>query len=461
MTRMTDMTAGKPIRLILRFAVPVMAGNLLQQVYSLADTLIIGRAEGVAALAAVASSGWLEYMVLGCVIELCQGFGIRMSHCFGAGNGKGLKKAAGQSALLALLAAVLFEAVSQGMLHRALRWLTTPEETFGLTRTYLRILYGGIPVVMGYNLLAGALRAVGDSRTPLLAVIAAAVCNIAMDVLLVMGLRWGVTGAALATVFSQGVSFLVCFAAWRRTKALHPGRGELRPDPAEMKKLAGLGLPMALQILVISAGGLILSSVVNTYGYVFMAGYNAPSRLQAIMESVGTALGSGVSTFTGQNHGAARHDRVREGVRGSAWAAVMFSAGMGALMLLAGRQLLSLLMRDERDLVDRVLLIGYRFTSVMSLGLPALYLLFVYRSALQGLGIVSVPFLSSGVELVIRIGSVLALPGLIGEWGLYLAEVLAWAGAWLFLMEEYLRRTRALWRGAALPEDRKEGPRRG
>ena len=442
MARITDMTAGKPIRLILRFAVPVMAGNLLQQVYSLADTLIIGRAEGVAALAAVSSSGWLEYMALGCVIELCQGFSIRMSHCFGAGNGKGLKKAAGQSALLALLAALLLEGVSQGILQRALQWLNTPQETFSLTRTYLRILYGGIPIIMGYNLLAGALRAVGDSRTPLLAVTGAAACNIVLDLLLVMGLRWGVAGAALATVFSQAVSFLVCFAAWRKTEALHPVRRDFHPDPDEMKRLAGLGLPMAFQILVISSGGLILSSVVNTYGYVFMAGYNAPSRLQAIMESVGTALGSGVSTFTGQNYGAGRHDRVREGVRRSAWAAIAFAAAMGAVMLLAGRQMLSLLMRDERDLVEQVLFVGYRFTSVMSFGLPALYLLFVYRCALQGLGIVSVPFLSSGVELVMRTGSVLLLPGLIGEWGLYLAEVLAWTGAWLFLMEEYLRRTR-------------------
>ncbi len=444
MARTTDMTAGRPLGLILRFALPAALGNLLQQLYSMADTLIIGRAEGVAALAAVSSSGWLDYMVLGCVIELCQGFGIHMSHCFGAGDTKRLKKAAGQSLLLALLAAVCFEALSQGLLQRALLWLNTPQETFALTRTYLRILYGGIPIVMGYNLLAASLRAVGDSRTPLFAVIGAAVCNIALDLLLVAVLRWGVAGAALATVFSQGVSLLVCFLAWRRMPPLHPGSGDMKADPREMKRLASLGLPMAFQILVISAGGLILGGVVNTYGYVFMAGFNAPSRLQAIMESVGTALGSGVSTFTGQNHGAGRPDRVREGVRKSVLAALLLSAGMAAAMLLSGRQLLSLLMRDEQALVEQVLQVGYRFTAVMSLGLPVLYLLFVYRSALQGLGIVSVPFLSSIVELGMRCGSALLLPRLMGEWGLYLAEVLAWAGAWLFLMTAYHRRARKI-----------------
>ncbi len=437
MARTVNMTSGRPLGLILRFALPAAAGSLLQQLYSLCDLIILGRSGGVAALAAVSSSGWLDYMCLGTVINLTMGFGIRMSHFFGAGDEKGLKKTVGQSILLSLSLGAALLIISQALLRPCLVLLNTPAETFALSEIYLRIIFGGIPLSMAYNLAAACLRAAGDARTPLYAVIISSVCNLILDLFLVAVFRFGPAGAAAATVFSQGVSMVFCLRAWDALSMMRPGREDLKKDPGEMKRLLSLGLPSAFEVWIISAGGLAVNGVVNSWGYIFMAGYNAPGRLQALMESVGNAVGSAVSTFTGQNWGAGRPDRVREGVRKSAVASVGLALGMAAVMLLAGKPLIRLFMVDSRELVEEVVTVGYRFVIVMSAALFSLYLLFVYRSALKGLGKVNASFASSVVEFVMRVSCVLLLPGIIGEWGLYLAEVMAWFGAFVMLYAAY------------------------
>ncbi len=439
MARTVRMTEGSPLRLILRFALPTAAGSLLQQLYSLCDLVIIGRAEGVAALAAVSSSGWLDYMCLGTVINLTVGFGIRMSHFFGAGDEKGLKKTIGQSILLSAALGLGLLVLSQALLVPCLKIMNTPTETFALTVVYLRIIFGGIPAAMAYNLTAACLRAAGDARTPMYAVVFSSLCNLAGDLLLVAVFRLGPAGAAAATVFSQVISLAVCLRAFSRVDEMHVGKGDLAADREEMKKLLALGLPSAFEVWIISAGGLALNTAVNSWGYIFMAGYNAPGRLQAFMESVGNAVGSAVTTFTGQNLGAGKKDRVREGVRASAAAAVVLSLAMAVLMILSGKTLIRLLMVDKADLVEEVVTVGYRFVLVMSAALFSLYLLFVYRGALKGLGRMDASFMSSVVELVMRVSCALVLPGIIGEWGLYLAEVMAWFGAFVLLYLSYRR----------------------
>ena len=431
------MTTGRPLGLIVRFALPAAAGSLLQQLYSLCDLVILGRSGGVAALAAVSSSGWLDYMCLGTVINLTMGFGIRMSHFFGAGDNGGLRKTVAQSIILSAYLSLALLILSQGLLRPCLSLLNTPDETFILTEVYLRIIFGGIPLSMAYNLSAACLRAAGDARTPLYAVIASSVCNLCLDLLFVAVLRFGPAGAAAATVMSQGVSAAVCLRAWMGIPGMRVGKRDMKKDPEEMKKLLFLGLPSAFEVWVISIGGLIVNGAVNTRGYVFMAGYNAPGRLQALMESVGNAVGGAVGTFAGQNFGAGRLERVREGVRKSALTSIGLALAMAAAMLAAGKPLIRLFMVDAEALVEEVVTVGYRFVIVMSAALFSLYLLFVYRSALKGLGKVSASFASSMIEFVMRVSCVFLLPGIIGEWGLYLAEVMAWFGAFVLLYLAY------------------------
>lgn len=459
MARTKDMTVGSPFRLIILFSLPIVAGNLLQQLYSLVDTLVVGQVEGVTALAAVSSSGWLDWMVLSLAMGLAQGFAIQIAQSFGAGDMAAMHRAEGQSILLSVASVVLVGVLAQALLSPVLTLMQTPDETRPLTELYLRIVFGGLPLVMLYNLSAGFLRSVGDSRTPLIAVVSSTVLNIALDVLFVQTLRWSVAGVGAATVTSQGLSALICTVALCRLPVMRITRADLAPDRAMAVRLLKLGLPMSFQNGIISVGGLVLQGVVNGFGYIFMAGYSAASRLQGLIELAGVSLSSAMGSFAGQNLGAGKLDRVRRGQRQSILISVGMAVAIGAVMIAFGRPLLSLFIDKEpnpadpalltlglpyAEIVRQVLDTGYNFLCVMSAGLFTLYLLFVYRSTLQGIGDTVVPMISGFVELVMRVGCVLLLPMLIGEWGVYAAEIAAWAGAAVLLAWGYYRRMRLL-----------------
>ena len=442
--RTRDMTRGNPTKLILSFCLPIIAGNLFQQFYSLVDTLVIGQVEGVTALAAVSAAGWLDWTVLGLAMGMAQGFSIQIAQSFGAGDYAGLRRAAGQSILLAAILTVVLTVLSEALLWPVLVMLRTPENTIALTLQYLRVIFGGVVFVMAFNLLSGFLRSLGDSRTPLIAMTTAALCNIGLDILFVAVFRWGVNGVSIATVLSQCLSSLICLAALRKLPVLQLSPADWKPDPRMMRRLMLLGAPVAFQNLIISVGGLVLQRVVNGFGFIFMAGFNAATRLTGLIELAGNSLGSAVGTFAGQNLGARRLDRVRLGLRRSAQIAIGLALTVALLIVFFGRSVLSLFINDDPALVEQVLTVGCRYLYVASSGLFMLYLLFVYRSTLQGLGDTVTPMVSGVIELVMRIGNALLLPLLIGEWGVYIAEISAWIGAAVFLIWGYYRRMRLL-----------------
>ena len=443
-SRTMNMTTGDPTRLILRFSLPLLAGTILQQLYNLVDTLVVGRGEGVAALAAVSSTGWLDWTLLGLVLGLAQGFAIQIAHCFGADDQPGLRRAAGQSIVLGLLVVTVLEIIAQVFLRPVLTLMNTPDDTYNLTLIYLRITFGGLPLVMGYNLFSGFLRSVGNSRTPLTAITCSALCNILLDILFVAVFHWGVVGVAVATVISQALSCTICLAAVLRLPVFKLSRSDLRLSRDVSFGLIKLGLPIAMQNLIISVGGLILQSVVNAQGFIFMAGYNAASRMQGLMEMAGTALRGAVSTFTGQNFGAKKMDRVRLGLRKAVQLAVLMALVIGSAVILFGKPLLRLFIQDDPATVEQVLVYGYRFLCFMGASLFALYLLFVFRSALQGLGDTVTSMFSGVLELFMRSGSALLLPLFMGEWGIYTAGVISWFGAAALLAFSCRRRLRSI-----------------
>lgn len=439
-----NMTQGEPMRLILQFSLPLLAGNILQQLYNIVDTFVVGRAEGVTALAAVSSTGWLDWTLLGLIIGLSQGFAIRISHCFGAGDFGELRRVAGQSLILATGIVACLELIAQTFLQPVLILMNTPVDTFPLTLLYLRISYAGLPLVMGYNLLSGFLRSVGNSRTPLKAITCSAVCNIILDILFVAIFQWGVAGVAVATLISQVVSFSICLLAVLRLPVFQLSRYDLHLTKDVSVGLVKLGLPIAFQNLIISIGGLVLQSVVNAQGFIFMAGYNAAGRLQGLMEMAGTALRGAVSTFVGQNYGAKKMDRVKEGLRQSIRLAVIMAAVIGGVVILWGKPLLRLFIEDDPEIVEQVLVFGHRYLSFMGASLFALYLLFVFRSALQGLGDAVTSMFSGILELFMRSGCALLLPLVLGEWGVYTSGVISWFGAAVLLAISCKRRLRRL-----------------
>ena len=451
MARTKDMTNGNPVKLILFFALPILAGNTLQQFYSLVDSLIIGRLVGVTALTAVSASGWLDWAVLSVPMGLAQGYSIYAAQCYGGKRFAELKRSAAQSYLISIGATILLETASQLLLHPVLLWMNSPDETIRMTENYLRIIYAGLPVVMCLNIFSGFLHALGNSRTPLLALICSTAVNIVLDLWFVGSLGMGTNGGAYATVIAQTVSALICMGAVLRIPELRPEKQDYRPDRGMIRRLVRLGFPIAFQNLIISLGGLVLQGVVNAFGFIFMAGYNAASRFQGLIEIAGTALGNAAGTFAGQNIGAGKTERVRTGLRKSAQISFAIALLIGMIMVCFGKPLLSLLIREEAGISEQVMSIGHEFLTVMAAGLPMLYLLFIYRSTLQGLGDTVIPMISGFVELALRIGSALMLPKLIGYWGVYLAEIAAWIGAGIFLIIGCYRRLRIISRQISGP----------
>ena len=450
MARTRDMTTGSPTRHILLFCLPIIAGNAFQQLYSLVDSYVVGQLS-VDALNAVASSGWLDWTVLSLAIGLAQGFGIQVAQSFGANDVKQMHRAIGQSLLLSVGTVLLVELLAQSFIRPVLELMDMPLETIDMTESYLRIIFAGLPLVMGFNVFGGFLRSVGNSTTPLIAMTIAALTNIALDFYLVLHVGLNVAGAAIATVISQGLSCLICLIAVLRMPIMHISRTDVRPDGAMIKRLLVLGLPIAFQNLIISVGGLVLQSIVNglryvlSAGYAFVAGFNTTSRLTGLIEMAGSSLGNAVGTFAGQNLGAGRLDRVRLGMRKAAQIGVGIALFVGLVMFLWGQGLLSLFLTDKDPVkVADTLAVAYRYLCVMSAGLPMLYLLFGYRTTLQGIGDTFIPMISGFIELAMRILCALLLPSIMGEWGVYLAEIAAWVGAAVLLMWGYYRRMRQL-----------------
>ncbi len=432
-SRTRDMTVGRPVLLILRFAVPILLGNLLQQLYSLVDTVVIGRAEGVTAQAAISSAGWLDWAVLSLAIGLAEGFSIAIAQCFGAGDMESLRRNAGQSVTLAAAASLLLLLLAHIFLTPVLKLMQSPDETFSMTELYLRIIFSGLPVIMAYNLLAGFLRAAGNSFIPMLAVTVSTVLNIALDILFVAFFRWSVAGAAAATTFSQTVSFLICLFAVTRLPFMRIRKTDLAVNGTDASRLMKLAAPISLQYAVISVGGLILQGVVNGVGFIFMAGYSAAGKLQGLTELAGTSISGAEGTFISQNYGAGKFDRLRKGLRCSVLLCTAFAAVMALFLVLCGRDIITLFMNDDPAVVDQVIDVGYRFLVFMAIGIWWLYMLFCYRSALQGMGKTVLTMLSGIVELIMRVSAALFLPRLIGVNGIYMAEILAWAGAAIWL----------------------------
>ncbi len=444
MAKTRDMTTGSPTRHLILFCLPIMAGNAFQQLYSLVDSFVVGQVS-VDALTAVASAGWLDWLIMSIAMGLAQGFAIQIAQSFGAGDHDELHRAVGQSLLLSAITVVTVEIIAQVFLWPMLVAMEMPQQTIHMTESYLRIIYAGIPLVMGFNLFAGFLRSVGNSTTPLYAMVAASLTNIVLDILFVMGFGWGVQGAAIATMCGQCLSCIICLVAVIRTPVMLITGKDLRFDGKMCVRLMKLGTPIAFQNLIISIGGLALQRVVNTFRYAFVAGINASSRLFGLIELAGASLGNAVGTFAGQNLGAGRLDRVRLGMRRAAQLGVLFGVIVAAMMLLFGKGLISLFLTDvDAVKVADTLEVAYLYLAVMSFGLPMLYLLFGYRTTLQGIGDTFIPMVSGFVELVMRILCAVALPMFLGEWGIYIAEIAAWVGAAVLPIWGYYRRMNQL-----------------
>ena len=254
-TNEKNMTAGSPGKLIITFAIPLMLGNIFQQFYTMADTMIVGRVVGVEALAAVGAGDWLVWLVLGIMTGITQGFSILVSQYYGAGEKENLKCAVAKSYIMTALLSVIVLAVSEGAVYHVLLFLQTPDNVIDLTMLYLRLIFAGVPIIAAYNIFAAILRALGNSRSPLIAMTVAAVINVGLDLLFVAVFGWGVAGAAVATVIAQGFSALYCLLVLRKIRDIRLEKEDFYRQPSMSLRLLKLGTPLAIQNVIISVGG--------------------------------------------------------------------------------------------------------------------------------------------------------------------------------------------------------------
>lgn len=436
-SRVKKMTEGTPWKLILAFSMPLMLGNVFQQMYTIVDTMVVGRFLGVNALAALGADDWFSWMMLGIVQGFTQGFAIKMAQDFGAGNEAALKKTIGNSTVIAILFSLFLTLLGELAVIPGLKLLQTQEVVFADAEIYLRLIFAGTPVIMLYNLFASVLRSLGDSKTPLHAMIVASLTNIGLDLLFVIVFKWGIAGAALGTVCAQFVSILYCLWHMRKMELLHLNRSDYRLELKLGGHLLYLGLPMAFQNAIIAVGGMIVQSVVNRFSVAFIAGVTAVNKLYGLLEIAGTSYGYAMVTYTGQNLGAGKLNRIRQGVRSALLIALITSVTIGVLMLVFGESIVSIFISGTPEQVAEAVRVGHKYLAIMGTFLPILYFLHVVRSTIQGLGNTVLPMVSGIAEFFMRISMVLFCT-ILGESRIFFAEVAAWTGSDLVLIPSYL-----------------------
>lgn len=422
----TSMTSGSPAKLIFLFTVPLFIGNLFQQLYNMADTFIVGRTLGVNALAAVGCTGSLMFLIIGFAQGLSSGFSILTAQRFGAKDEAGVRRSFVASLVLGGIIGLVLTVVSVAFARQMLVMLQTPAEILDDAFSYMIVVFAGILATMLFNVLSNVLRALGDSRTPLLFLSVGCVFNIVLDLILILFTPLGVMGAGVATVAAQLFSGLACL--WyiaKRFPILRLSRQDWKLTRHDVVQHLRIGLPIAFQTSIIAIGSLILQFVLNGLGSVSVAAFTAASKLEGLgslpLMSVGVATG----TFVAQNYGAGQIHRIRTGVLQAGGMALAFSAVMGAVFIAFGAPLSSLFIEGQPQAMELAAI----YLRVTGICLWVLGLLFLFRYTLQGLGQSFVPTFAGVMELVMRSVGSLVLVAPLGFTGACISNVSAWVGS--------------------------------
>ena len=419
-----DFTQGKPSNAILRFFFPMLATGMLQQFYSFADTAIVGRGLGDNALAAVGNMGSLCFLIIGFSMGLANGFSVLIAQRYGEKNFPELRRTLSAMIRLAVIITSTLTVLSIVFLHPVLTLMQTDESIIGDSLTYGYILFGGLSATIFYNMSAGILRSLGDSKTPLKAIVISSVLNIAMDSLFIFVLRTGVWGAAAATIISQIISGVVCLQKLRGIDFLRKQDSDTKPDGALYAKLMKNGVPMALMNSITAVGCMVVQYFVNGLGVAYTSAYSACSKYINMFMQPACTAGFSMSAYTGQNYGAKRFDRISEGLKVCLLIAGISYAVLGTAMLFFPEWLASLLLTGEEQ-------IGYaaEFLPICGVMLFSVDMLFVFRNAVQGMGFPLMPMISGIAEMVLRIGTISLFIGQIGFRATAYGGICAWVGA--------------------------------
>lgn len=431
-----DMTVGNPVSLIIRFMIPMCLGNVFQQFYNIADSIIAGQFLGVDALAAIGSTGSLMFFVTGWLNGLSSGFAILVSQWFGAKQYDKMRHYVAMSIYLAAAFAIVMTIGLEFLNEPILRLMNSPEDLMGSVKGYMGIIYAGLLVTAAYNSLAAFLRALGDSRSPLYFLIISAVINVFLDIVLIVKCGMGVEGCAYATVIAQAISAVCCLIyIIKKFPILHLKREDFQVSFTSFKYLLALGIPMGLQFSITAIGTIIVQGAVNIYGSVYMAGFSAAGKLQNIIVTVFAAFGATIATYVGQNRGAGKMDRVKEGMRYTQFLILGWSVITMVLVFFFGKYMTWLFIDpSQTDVIN----VSVMYFHTVFWAYPFLGSIFLYRNGLQGLGYGVVPMLGGVFELVARTLIVMFVAGKTSFAGVCLADPAAWIAALIPLIPYYI-----------------------
>lgn len=431
-----DLTSGLPLRVITMFTLPLVLGNLFQQFYSLADTIIVGRFVGVNALAAVGATGSVNYLILGFAIGLCNGFAIPIAQYFGARDYSRMRRYVANAGWLCVVMSVVLTAATVLLTRPIMQLMQTPEDIIDQASLYIGWIFAGIPFVFLYNMVSAIMRALGDSKTPLYFLVLASVLNVGLDLYLIIVYDMGVLGAAVATDLSQAISGIVSFLYMlRRFHVLKMEGEERRFDAAVCARLSGMGIPMGLQCSITAIGSVIMQSAVNVLGSTAVAAVTAASKTQNLitvpLESIGTAM----ATYAGQNLGASKLGRIRRGTNSALLLVVVYSIAAAVFLHFFDVVIIGLFIDTAAETTIVNMARQYMFWN--SLFFIPLGALIAWRYVIQGLGYSTLAMMAGVAEMVARTAVALTLVPWLGFFGAELSNPSAWVAASLFLWPAY------------------------
>lgn len=446
-----DMTKGSPSKLIIKFIVPLIIGNIFQQFYSMVDTIIVGRFVGVQALAAVGATGTISFLIIGFMQGLTMGFTVLTAQRYGAGDMEGLKKSVGNAWLLSAVSTVVMTVISVAGMDRLLRLMNTPEDIFEMSGTYIVIICLGMGCTILYNLLASFLRAVGNSRVPLYFLIIAAVTNIVLDLFLILVIPMGVAGAALATVLSQGIAGILCLVyIVKKVPLLRIGKEHWKADYYCCRNQLGIGLPMALQFSITAVGAMLVQAALNMFGSTVVAAYTAACKVEQFMTQPFAAMGMTMATYCAQNRGVNDIGRIRKGVRIANIMSAVYAVIIFAVLMLILPYMIGLFVSGD---ITGVLGYARIYMKICGCFFIPLGMIFIFRNAMQGCGYSFLPMLGGVVELVCRAVVAFGAAYYRSYAGVCFGNASAWLMTGVFLAIAYIFLMRRVERRAGLPKN--------
>ncbi len=431
-----DLTVGKPFGLILEFALPIVLGNLFQQVYNLVDTLLVGRFLGVEALAGVGATGAINFLIVGFCCGLGSGFVIPIANRFGAKDYEDLRLYFGNSLSLSLVFAVVITTVVSLLTRNILVIMNTPSDIIEYSYNYILVIFLGIPVTLAYNVLAGAVRSIGDSKTPLYVLLIASGVNIVLDYVLIVPVKLGVTGAAIATISSQLMAVVMLIVIIRRKfDLLHLSRKHYHMEKSHIKRLLSMGIPMGLQYSITAIGGVILTSSINTLGAIAVASQTAANKISMLACTPLDSLGTTMATYAGQNLGAGKYDRINEGLRAGLIMGSIFSIAVLVFLLFFSDNLVGLFVTNPSE---ELISMSTQFLVTIAFFYIPLTGVNVFRFMLQGLNHATLAITAGFMEMIARMLAGIVLVPIYGFTGACFASPLAWIFADAFLIPAYI-----------------------